>query len=58
MTRQDHGRDAFVALLREAAAGTEAPLRAWGCRLGKLVRTALPGVIAVPEGQAACLHRP
>ncbi len=44
MKQQDHGRDAFIALLRKAAGGTEAPLAAWSRTIGTLVRTALPGV--------------
>ncbi len=38
MTQQEHGRDAFLALLRDAAADTEAPLRAWSRRHGTLAR--------------------
>ena len=44
MTQQEHGRDAFLALLRAASADTEAPLSAWRGRIGKLVRTAIPAV--------------
>ncbi len=36
MTQQEHGCQAFLALLREAASGTEAPMRAWTSRLGKI----------------------
>ena len=32
--QQEHGCRAFMALLREAAAGTEAPLAAWRRKLG------------------------
>ncbi len=53
MTPQEHGRDAFLALLRDAASDTEAPLQAWRSRLGKLVRTALAvSVSAVPDVRA------
>ncbi len=36
MTQQEHGCHAFQALLREAAAGTEIPMRAWRRRLGAI----------------------
>ncbi len=34
MTQQEHGCHAFLALLRDAAVGTEVPVRAWSRKLG------------------------
>ena len=45
MRQQEHGRDAFQATLRKAAAETEAPVCAWSSRLG---------VIALEPVQAVC----
>ena len=48
MKQQDHGRDAFIALLRKAAGGTEAPLAAWSRTIGTLVNVCAAGQLGTP----------
>ncbi len=56
MIQQEHGSHAFLALLRDAASGTEIPLQAWGRKLGAAALK--PVEAACVSAMAACGARP